>query len=245
LVGQRGCWFSWKLHTRLVELFSSSGNRDNRDPGYLEQGFKQGALSVADLTAIKNCVTAAPLKSIKESNPLTWYAYTPMDEQDVSVYAKWFRCYDLSSQREVLYQVLLNIVPQIRKCLGYGVRIVNVRCFGMLPNSPELNANLWHSDTFPKGVQKLIIYITPAGPLTGTTELRLNNGGIFSVEGPPGSWVFFNSTNIVHRGKPSKTEERITLEITTVPTFKENASLVFPGDNAAYPLYPWIKTNYP
>ena len=193
---------------------------------------------------MQNYVKTSPLKSIKEAKPLPFYVYDSINEQDLSVYAKWFRCYDVSSEDEALRRMLNNLIPQIRKCLGYRVRVVKVRCYGILPNGPEFATNTWHSDHFPDGIHKALIFITPPGPLTGTTELRLDNGEIFTVEGPSGSWLFFNASRLFHRGVPSSKRERITLEVTFVPAFKQNANPVFPGDDAHYPVYPWIKTNY-
>jgi hypothetical protein len=223
----------------MVEFFSRSGELADRDPEYVKQGFKLGVLSDTDTVSMQNCIKSAPLEEMKESDHLPWYSHNNFNEQGLSIFAEWFRFYDLSLASDVVHGVLRNNVPQIKACLGHDMRIVNVRCWGLLPNSPSYGPNAWHSDCFPDGIHKLLVYLTPPGPLTGTTELQLN-GEIVSMDGPPGSWVFFNPSKILHRGLSPQTGERIILEVTIVPAFKQSSRPVFAGNNAPYPIYPWI-----
>jgi hypothetical protein len=85
-----------------------------------------------------------------------------------------------------------------------------------------------------------LIYITPAGPLTGTPELQLDEGEVLAMDGPPGSWIFFEISKIIHRGVPPKAGNRIILEVIIAPSFKGGVNPVISGNNAAYPLYPWV-----
>jgi hypothetical protein len=242
--GVTGCSFAWKIHTRIVKLLCSSNDWKNRDSQFIRQGFKIGTLSDFRLSSLKDCLKTARILPVKRSDPIPWHAPIEISEQQRSMFAKWFRFYDLSQSGETVSQVLCDIIPLIRKCLGYGVRVVNVRCWGLLPNSPIFASNTWHSDFFPEGLYKVLIYISPPGSATGTTELKLDGGEVFSLNGPPGSWVFFDSTKITHRGIAPEAEERIVMEITTAPTFTENARPNFLGNNSAYPLYPWITPKY-
>jgi len=128
-------------------------------------------------------------------------------------------------------------------CLGYPVRVVNVRCWGIKSNSPEMGPNAWHTDSFAHGINKILIYLTPASPEMGTTEVRLGDNSVISLDGPAGSWILFDPTKFFHRGiSPSSSAgERIILEITIAPSFCENLQPIFAGLNASYPWFPWTK----
>jgi hypothetical protein len=233
-------FFVWKQNTHIIEFFGRFSNFGEGDPEYRKVGFKFGTLPNADLVALQNLIKTLPPQQFQESDHLPWHAYTGFSAESLSDYSTWLRFYDLTSKSEALYRILKGLVQTISSFLGHGVKIVNMRCWGMLPNATEFGPNVWHSDCFPSGFHKVLISLVPAGHMTGTTEMRLDDGEVISLEGPPGSWVFFNSTKLFHRGIPPKAEARIVLELTIAPAFNENYSPVFSGNNAGYPLYPWI-----
>ena len=86
---------------------------------------------------------------------------------------------------------------------------------------------------------KVLFYLNPAGKNTGSTEMRLPDGSSRIIEGPAGTWVLFNSTALTHRGLPDTSGERVIINATVVPAFKENLFPVFAGLAANFPWFPW------
>merc|ERR1712054_704512 len=79
----------------------------------------------------------------------------------------------------------------------------------------------WHRDQFPSGIHKLLVYLSGASKLNGTTEIRVSGNEITCVEGKPGSGVIFDTNAIEHRGVgPTEPEYRYSIEFTFVPAFE-------------------------
>lgn len=79
----------------------------------------------------------------------------------------------------------------------------------------------WHRDQFPAGIHKLLIYLSGASQVNGTTEIRLSANETTFVEGKPGSGVIFDTNVIEHRGLgPTGAEYRYSIEFTFVPAFE-------------------------
>ena len=112
-----------------------------------------------------------------------------------------------------------------------------------MPSAVGLGANAWHSDGFPPGIYKLLFYLDPADKNKGSTEIRLPDGSSKVVEGPAGTWLLFNSTDLNHRGLPATSDERVIINATVAPAFKENRCPIFAGLNANFPWFPWSVPN--
>ena len=71
----------------------------------------------------------------------------------------------------------------------------------------------------------------------------MKDGFIKTIEGPAGTWVFFNPTDLIHRGVTPIIEnaEKIVIEVIFAPAVKENFAPVFAGLNASHPWFPWTK----
>ena len=128
---------------------------------------------------------------------------------------------------------------EIKHCLGTGWKVVNTRAWESHLTSDEVGSNVWHTDGFAKGLYKILIYLNEVGKQFGTTEIELHNGQIFSVEGPPGTFVFFNSSDFIHRGVPPRTGTRPVIELTVMPALWNDCRPIFAGQNALYPRFPW------
>jgi len=241
---QKASSYSWRVYSKVLEYFWETGRRRvNRDSDFLRNGFKLGALNSDELTSLMDILENAPDQKLNAQDCHPEYLNNPYLEATQSKFDEHFHFYDFSGQRDLLRKVLANYSSIIRGCLGHPARIVNIRCWGVLSAAPGEGPNAWHGDYLAYGVHKMMVYLTPAGEETGTTEIRLKDGSVESVKGPAGAWIFFNPTNSIHRGVPPHVEgyKRIILELTIVPAFKENFEPVFAGLNAQYPWFPWTK----
>jgi len=241
---QKASIYSWRGYSKILEYFWGVGRRRvDRDSEFLRKGFKLGTLSSEELASLLDLLESAPNQKIKTQDCHPEYLNNPYLEDLQSKFDDHFCYYDVSGHRDSLRKIFSNYSSTVRDCLGHPARIVNIRCWGILSAAPKEGPNAWHSDHLAYGVHKMLVYLTPVGEETGTTEIRLKDGSVESVKGPAGTWIFFNPTNYIHRGVPPRLEayKRIILELMIVPAFKENFEPVFPGLNAAYPWFPWTE----
>jgi hypothetical protein len=126
----------------------------------------------------------------------------------------------------------------VREAIGSPWRIVHTRVLETLPEAVAMGPNAWHGDGFPVDILKVMAYFTAAGPESGTTELQLADGSSYVVEGPPGTWLLFKNSEIVHRGIPPTQAPRLAVELTLVPALRSNLDPCFAGLNSTYPEHP-------
>jgi hypothetical protein len=140
-----------------------------------------------------------------------------------------------------LRQAAVEMFPILNEAFGYPVKVVNVRCWETPSIQEERGPNAWHRDYFPSGLFKTLLYLTPPGPETGTTEVQLANGSTVHAEGPAGTFFCFDSNALLHRGvspRPDKIPKRTIIEFTTMPFFMNIPDPVIAGINACYPQAP-------
>lgn len=139
---------------------------------------------------------------------------------------------------EVVTRVLAHLGPEVREALGSEWRVVNTRILETLPSAEIMGPNAWHGDGFPPELLKVMLYLTAPGPETGTTEFQRGDQTEI-IEGPPGTWVLFRNSTLIHRGVPPVRDTRLAVEVTLMPAWKRRTVPVFAGLNATYPEYPW------
>tara|TARA_Y100001934_G_scaffold256048_1_gene323681 strand:- start:3049 stop:3837 length:789 start_codon:yes stop_codon:yes gene_type:complete len=241
---QKASLYSWWGYSKVLEYYWGMGRRRvDRDSEFLRNGFKLGTLNFDELTSLMDLLESAPDQKMNAQDCHPEYLNNPYLEAIQSKFDDHFCYYDISGHRDLLRKIFSNYSSTVRDCLGHPARIVNIRCWKTLSGATEEGPNAWHVDHLAYGVHKMLVYLSPPGEETGTTEIRLKDGSVKSVKGPGGTWIFFNPTDSIHRGVPPRIEsnERIILELMTVPAFKENFEPVFAGLNATYPWFPWTE----
>jgi hypothetical protein len=145
-----------------------------------------------------------------------------------------------AEQRARVVPLLEALAGPVRACLGTPFRVVNLRCWRTPANAAREETNAWHTDElFPPEVLKVMIYLTPAGAETGTTELVLEDGTRVMAEGPPGTYLLFKNLERTHRGVPPRVGARLVLEVTVAPWPENDVRPVCAGLNAEFPFVPW------
>lgn len=138
-----------------------------------------------------------------------------------------------------LREIFEALEGPVREALGSPWKVINTRIVETLPSAEVMGPNTWHGDGFPPEILKVMIYLSGAGRRLGTTELQLPEDRSMIVEGPPGTWLLFRNSVVIHRGLPPEDQPRLAIEVTLVPARRRGIAPLFAGLNAIYPEYPW------
>jgi tetratricopeptide (TPR) repeat protein len=230
-------WDVYAAYVRRVSI--ARGYNREVDPDFSRLGFKQGLLPKIEVDNFLKSLKKANTKEFNLDDCQPGYLPSKLPPEIVQA----IRCHtflDLGSEQlNCLMPLLQGLVKPITDCLGTPWRIVNVIVQKTPPGVIEGGANAWHNDAFALSALKILIYLTGAGLEIGTTELRLQNGSNTLVEGPPGTWLLFKNSELIHRGLAPKKGERIIIQLTIAPALNQDTIPIFAGLNARHPLVPW------
>lgn len=233
----------WRFYPKLIKLVSRLGGR-KPNAEYKENGIKEGVISRENLDHLLSTIRKAKTKLISQDDfdPIfTIHGGLRSYEKDLNASHK---LYDLGEEQlKALQPILEELKEPVADCLGTPWRIVNVLCWETNADAVETGPNDWHADGMPLAVQKIMIYLTGAGVTIGTTGLKLKDGSIHYVEGPPGKWLLFKISEIVHKGIKPKVGTRIVLEVRAIPSVRFDLRPYCAGFNAHYPKLPWYRVH--
>ncbi|HEY0322911.1 MAG TPA: tetratricopeptide repeat protein [Pyrinomonadaceae bacterium] len=236
-------WFLWNVYEQFVHVAAPGINPGldlGPDPDYAQRGFKQGRLPESVVNAFVQSMEGAPEKLIlQEDTPPGYASNTGLKKYELALNKSHTHLVLGSEQLQYLHTLLQSLAEPFARCIGTPWRVVNVRCFRTHAGAIETGPNEWHSDGFPQCILKFLIYLSDVGAEKGTTELILRDGSKVSVEGPPGTWLLFRSSELSHRGVAPTEGDRYALEITIVPSLVNDQRPFCPGLNAIYPKLPW------
>jgi len=233
-------YITWGQYRRLTRFFAKMGSGIVPDSDFTNKEVKTGVLSQTDLDELLSCVKNVPLMNEVAGDLVSGYFTNANIGKSEEGYSENFRFFDLRSESKRIQKVYNHLAQEITACLGHGFRIANMNCWGMTPESAGFGANAWHTDGFPPGMYKLLIYLTPPSKEEGTSEIKFSDGTSTMVEGPAGTWLLFNATTLIHRGLPSLSGERIIINSTIIPAFKNHTRPFFAGQAACFPWFPWV-----
>lgn len=230
---------TWELYPAFIGAVSAIKGFQN-DPIYAKMGYKTGQLSNDAIQPFLNSLEKASFKLVLAEDFDSNYITHP----DLKPYEKplnaGHRLYDLKEEQlSALKPIIEALVQPMTECLGSPWKIINVLCWETYPDAIPTGPNEWHTDGLPIAVQKVMIYLVGADAEHGTTELHLENGSLHKVTGPPGTWLIFKISEIVHRGVAPLKDKRIALELRLVPALQYDLRPYSAGFNAHYPKIPW------
>jgi hypothetical protein len=213
------------------------------DDEFRRSGVRIGVLPAEAAELLRTAVAEAPPQPIQLDDHDEDYVFNPGLGPYEAVLNRDHVYVQLGShQSPALTRVIELLRRPVTSALGSPWLVVNTRGWKTPPGASESGPNSWHKDGFPLASPKLMIYITGAGPLIGTTEIKTLDGRTITVEGPPGTWVLFRNGDLEHRGIGPRNGERIILELTLAPSLRFDPHPVFAGLNAKYPRRPWYRT---
>lgn len=233
----------WVIYPKIIRLYSiCAGRKLNED--YKKKGFIEGQLSKSQLDGLLSAIRKAKIKPISydDFDP-DFIIHTGLKayEKDLNSSHKLYVLEE--EQINAIKPILETLKEPIAECLGTPWKIVNLLCWETHPQAIETGPNEWHKDGMPFAVQKIMIYLTGANIEIGTTALKLADDNTHYVSGPPGTWLLFKISEILHKGMKPKTGTRIVFEIRAIPSFEFDLRPHSAGFNAHYPKVPWWKSS--
>ena len=148
-----------------------------------------------------------------QNNPLQHEAY-----KDMGIYTKWFKL----SDSEFINGYLKKIIPIIKDNIKSPCSIVNLRAWKSLPNSKptffkgrKRGAFRMHTDKFPPGHFKCMIYLNPLNEKYG--EFQIEEKKIQSETS--GTSILFGNSDYNHQAITGTENDRFVIEITIMRTF--------------------------
>lgn len=148
----------------------------------------------------------------------------------------------LGVTRRYAEQAFSEIASKIEPVLGYRVRVLNTRFFCLRAGGAGGHYINRHTDGFPPGVYKVLLYLTGANSRSGTTRIYFDgpSNAPTQVDLEAGGFCLFDSNNLLHEAVPPTdlTGGRVTLEYTIAPSFTSDCNIPEPGFYAFYPYFP-------
>jgi hypothetical protein len=239
---------AWELYPKFVRLVALlTGKPWRRDPDFIARGCKQGILPSSILEMLQKAVAAAPEKQMLEDDYFAGYLHHNGLRQPAkeTLERQTNRSHTFIAIETCPAEVIRGLVEALQRplteCLGTSWRILNLKCWKTIPAALAVGMNAWHTDGMPLVARKVMVYLTGASKRTGTTELNLPDGSTTVIEGPPGTWLFFKNSELMHRGVAPVTGSRTLLELTIGPALSQGYDATFGGTNGMYPVNPWTR----
>ena len=233
---------AWKWYARFARRRAKlPAEPDEQARRFHEQGFVQGEFAIGEVESF--------VRSLDGAETIGWSAgdFTPGYVLDFSLatiageYNACHRHFVLSDRHLTQIQRWLDSISSlVRSCLRSHWRVANLKLRRTIVAAAEVGPNCWHNDQMPADICKILLYLTPPGDDSGTTEILRHDGVTERISGPAGTWCLFRNSVLEHRGVAPRTTERLVLEITLVPALRMETRPVCPGINTQYPKYPWI-----
>ena len=235
-------WYDWSIH-RSWALYARAVRglaRARPSPEFDANGYVIGTLPSAQVEACVQMVHRSPQIVMQGDDSAPGFRRSEKVYKVAKTLNAGHHYYRPARENSgPLTNLLETLAPSVSGALGSEWRVINTRILETLPSAQPMGPNAWHGDGFPPDILKVMIYLSPAGRDCGTTELQLANGATRIVEGPPGTWLLFRNSGIIHRGLPPATGSRLAIELTLMPALRRNVAPMFAGLNATYPEYPW------
>jgi len=227
---------SWHLYERTVRVLRGRA----QDPAFAARGYVQGLLDPAIVADVRAALQSADFMLLDADDSRPGFRRSEKVRKVGKILNAGHRYYRLgAAQLSALGRMLERLRVPIAEAIGSPWRVLNLRALETLPSAEAMGPNTWHGDGFPPEILKVMVYFTPAGADSGTTEFRLDDRTTALIEGPAGTWVLFKNSTVIHRGIPPRTANRVAVEITLTPSLTFNLDPLVGGLNATYPEYPW------
>jgi hypothetical protein len=240
-LGERHYRLVWDLYVRALRATVGIGIAPS--PTFAAEGRHLGRIGEEIVASVRRELDQAPVVPVTAADAAPGYLSNPNLTADAEAAINRDNAYLALGHPALaaagpLFEALAG---PVEACLGTPFRIVNVRSWRTEANASRVEANGWHRDEpYPAAVLKVIVYLTEAGPETGSTEVVHTDGTHSFVVGPAGTFLVFQNAELVHRGTPPVRETRAILEVTVTPHPTRDLRPVCAGQNADFPFSPWL-----
>jgi SAM-dependent methyltransferase len=227
---------SWLLYAAVTRLLRGRA----ASPEFARQGYVRGVLSPRVQDATVRSLDGAEFMRLEVDDYLPGFRRSEKVRKVGATLNAGHRYYRLGpAQLATLSTILLELREPFASAIGSPWRVLNLRVLQTLSSAAMMGPNTWHGDGFPPQILKAMVYLTAADRRSGTTEFQREDGSTFAMEGPPGTWVLFRNSRLIHRGIPPAENYRTAVEITLSPALTFALRPLVGGLNATYPEYPW------
>jgi hypothetical protein len=203
-----------------------------------------GKLSPSTLANLQTAIFSAPVAEFNASDHAAGYVFNPDANAIARIFEGGYRFRRIDApQLRAMGNMISELAPGITTHVGSGWKVINLKSWSVCSDTVQQGPNAWHLDGFPVGTFKLMVYLTPIGPATGTTEVRFADDSTRVLEGDAGTYLLFDPSVLWHRGvAPTDAGvERTHIEITIMRAPTTDLSLVEGGLNSAFPRLPWTR----
>jgi hypothetical protein len=231
----------WELHTRALR----AQHRDSlpHSATFAAEGRHLGQVPAPIAAALRTAVERCSVVPVTAEDAAPGYLSNPnLSAAAAAAINRDNHYWQLTAEAlRALGPALEHLSDAVHACLGTPWRVVNVRGWRTLTSAAPVEANGWHRDEpYPPSVLKVLLYLGAAGPDSGTTEVVRDDGSKVCAEGPAGTFQIFRNFELLHRGVPPRRGDRWALEITVAPHPHDDLRPVCAGQNADFPLSPWL-----
>jgi len=125
------------------------------------------------------------------------------------------KIHKLSYSNPVLKQLHDELREMFKDDIGSPFVFVNTRMWKTKSSSKSLGPNAFHLDGFEPGHLKIMVYLTPLNNEYGPFEWKDTKGKVICFNNEPaGTAICFKNSDIIHRGVPGSTHDRVSIEVT-------------------------------
>ncbi len=236
---------TWKIYSTVQKLLSRARFPQLlKDQQFIDQGLQKNSFSQEKATQLVALLEKAECRGMKQSDFHPVYRHCETFARIEPSHNKSFKYYSLDEETSrVVADILEEIKEPVAACMGSRWKVINVRGWKTLPIEYGQAGHTWHTDGFPEGAYKIMIYPKGADAVRGSTEVILPSGKPYCLEADGPVWMLFNSTRLTHRGLRAKNSERMLVEVTIMPSADYDLELRNAGYNGTYPALPWHDTS--
>lgn len=242
---QRFARIAWATNAALaIWLGRLRGQTSHLSRAFSAMPLTSGKLSPSSLKNLQAAIFSASAAEFKASDHATGYVFNPDAKAIAKIFESGYRFRRIEApQLRAMTNLMSELGPSITTHVGGGWKVINLKSWSVRSDTVQHGPNAWHLDGFPVGTFKLMVYLTPIGPATGTTEVRFADGSSQILEGEAGTYLLFDPSVLWHRGvAPTDAGvERTHIEITIMRAPTIDLSLVEGGLNSAFPRLPWTR----
>ena len=235
---------AWAANAKLTRWVGRiSGSWSQQSENFAKLPLHLGMVSPKTLSTLQRVIIDAPIATFEAEDHAVGYCFNPNGNVVKNIFDGGFRFRQLGRQQcAAIAGAIRELAPVVSAQLGTGWRVINVKSWSIQSKTVQEGPNAWHYDGFPISTFKLMIYLTPVGVQTGTTEVKFDDGRSQLLEGEAGTYMLFDPSTLLHRGvAPTDTsKDRVHIEITLMRAIRTDFHLVFGGLNSAYPRFPWV-----
>jgi hypothetical protein len=236
---------AWRANATL----SGAMGRLRRQTSTISSAFSEmplllGKVSSSTLANLQPAILSAPFAKFSASDHAAGYVFQTDGVAISRIFEGGYRFRQIApAQLHAVSDFLSEVAPAITAHLGTGWKVINLKSWSVRSDTVPQGPNAWHLDGFPIGTFKLMVYLTPIGPMTGTTEVRFADGSSKVLEGEAGTYLLFDPSLLWHRGVAplSAGIERTHIEISIMRALSTDLRLVEGGLNSSYPRVPWTR----